>query len=205
MKEDHIHVAKEALVISIAKIGTKDLVSKPVLVLPICTHDIQDTIKDTLRIVIKEFKSFQDAKIVNIATDSDSNRRRLFAELKSEISGLSDLRCLELFEQRALLGRFGVNYDPKHIAKRIRGILISSQREIKLISTTVSKSHIEVILKNESNVSSLLNPKDYQNVPLASQLLKLVVEKSKFVDLNTLNMSIQSSNDREILFVRRNY
>ena len=57
--------------------------------------------------------------LVNLATDGDLNRRCTINTLRSE-NMLEELKGLELFDQNLFLGSLGVNYDPKHLSKRLR-------------------------------------------------------------------------------------
>ena len=43
-----------------------------------------------------------------------------------------------------LFGKYGINFYPKHLAKRIRGCLISESRSIRVINHSISKKHIEM-------------------------------------------------------------
>ncbi len=75
-----------------------------------------------------------------------------------------------LFEKKILFGLLSVNKDPKHLVKRLRGILISEVKTIKIIEKSINKQHLIQAIPNIK--SSLLNPKDYQNVPAAVELLE---------------------------------
>jgi hypothetical protein len=82
------------------------------------------------------------------------------------------------FDDFCLLGRIGINYDPKHLLKSFRGILISDVKYIVLCKVPLNKSHLKMILKD---VDSLLDPKDYPNVPSAV----LLFEKLANVDMES--------------------
>ncbi len=51
--------------------------------------------------------------------------------------------------------------------------MISEKRQIGLIKRKISKKNLEVLVPSCKN---LLNPKDYQNVPFAVELMKTTVD-----------------------------
>lgn len=113
-----------------------------------------------------------------MATDGDLNRRRIVNSLRVENCMLDELKKLELFDQQLLFGTMGINYDPKHLAKRLRGMLISDKRSIVTIKRGFNKGHlIQLFPKNiYQNIDALLNVKDKQNVPHAVKLLQLLLD-----------------------------
>jgi hypothetical protein len=86
---------------------------------------------------------------------------------------------MKLFDTKLLFGDLSINLDPEHLVKRLRGVLVSDKKSIKLISKSFNKQHIKLLLPNIK--SSLLNPKDYQNVPAA---VSLFLELQKIDDQN---------------------
>jgi hypothetical protein len=159
--ENKIHLAKEALVITIAKIANRDFIPKPVLVLPICSHDIQG-LDSILKTIINEFEMANyGSNIINIATDGDLARRKMlnsnrFMMIDEDL--LQVFSNIPLFVKSLLFGKYGVDFDAKHLIKRVRGILISTTRQITLIEHSINRSHIELFLPS---LSAYLNPKDY--------------------------------------------
>ena len=57
-------------------------------------------------------------------------------------------------------GKVGINYDFKHLIKRLRGILISDVRSIVLNKVPINKSHVRNHLNGHKNLEQLLNPQD---------------------------------------------
>ena len=80
-----------------------------------------------------------------------------------------------------VFGECGANFDPKHLSKRYRGQLISDSRSIRVRKVSISKSHIEMFFKGTKGLESMLNPKDYQNVSAAVNLLQLLSTKPTMV------------------------
>ncbi len=71
----------------------------------------------------------------------------------------------------------------------MRGILISTTRQITLIEHSINRSHIELFLPR---LSAYLNPKDYQNVSAAVILLHdLSNIKSSTIEPNKLSKSLK--------------
>ena len=174
-----IHLATEALFIALSDISISST-PKPVLILPICDHSsLFDVQRRAIIAIIETFeKENSEAKICSIGTDGDPSRRKLLNSLRKDNQNFPDLRFMNHFDANCLLGRIGINYDPKHLLKRFRGIFISDVKNIVFCKLPINKSHLRMILKD---ADSLLNPKDYQNVPAAVSLF----EKLSNVDMNS--------------------
>ncbi len=80
---------------------------------------------------------------------------------------------MEYFDQNLVLGKFGVDYDPRHLTKRMRGQIIGKKTTVTSV-VGFNRHHLSIIFDKTPNISSLLNVKDRQNVPLAVQLLELL-------------------------------
>lgn len=154
-----IHVANEALVITLCRISSEDIVPRPILVFPLCSHTFPE-IKEAICQTISIFNEFNpDSHIINIATDGDHYRRKLINDMR-QLSNKSIFYRMPLFSPDFVLGKFGLNFDIKHLIKRIRSLLISDSRSIQLINRPLNKSHIMTMLPN---LTYLLDPKDKQN------------------------------------------
>ena len=80
-------------------------------------------------------------------------------------------------------GKYGLNFDPKHLIKRFRGIFISEKNcGVTLIKRPITKQIISKYYGDEKNLEAILNPKDYQNVPLASQLINMFANTEPKID-----------------------
>ncbi len=171
-KEKKIHLAKEALFFTITKISIDDNVPRPIVILPICSHNSKEQM-NILKYIIEQFEVLNPcSNLINIATDGDLNRRTCIKQNRIPIADRDSIFYkMVLFDCNLLFGKYGVNFDVKHLVKRIRGILISDKRNIILIKHPINKSHLELLLKVKP---SLLNPSDYQNVPAAVELLQLL-------------------------------
>jgi hypothetical protein len=110
-----------------------------------------------------------------MATDGDACRRLVVNSLKSQNFVLEELKDLELFNQEFLFGSIGVNFDVKHLVKRLRGILISVARETTLIKRPFNKQHLRELFPTSKypTIESLLNVHDKQNVKSAVTLLQI--------------------------------
>jgi hypothetical protein len=166
--EDKIHLAKEALCVTICEVSSSDLVPKPVKVLPVCCKTLPN-IGKIIKSVIDIFAEINtEAVMLNVATDGDHYRRKASNHLRTE-SDNPVFRQMKIFNNKFIFGKYGLNFDVKHLIKRIRGIIISEKRNICLIKRSFSRTNIEVIFPD---LKHLLKPNDYQNVPFAVQLLK---------------------------------
>ena len=158
-----IHLAKEALFISIAHISNDDIIPKPILILPVCSHTLTEFI-EAIKNVIKTFEFInENAVITNVATDGDTNRRKILEEFRQPSDEILFTQ-MKYFDNNLFLGKYGI----KHLIKRIRGNIISTKRSFTLICRSFNRDHIESIFPEFKH---LLNPSDYQNVPFAVQLL----------------------------------
>ena len=118
---------------------------------------------------------------MNIATDGDHARRKTLNQMKKLNHSLPVLKLLKNFDRNLVCGEYSVNYDPKHLAKRIRSIMISSSRTMLLNKVQINSNQVEALLKskNISQTSNLLNPHDKQNVPMAVSLLEMIHQLTK--------------------------
>ena len=86
-----------------------------------------------------------------------------------------------------LFGEISINFDPKHLIKRLRGIFISDKKSIKLNEKSFNKQHVKLLLPNIKE--NILNPKDYQNVPAAVQLF---LDMQKIGESNFIENKVSS-------------
>ncbi len=142
---------------------------KPIYILPICSH----TIPNLSNILITIINSFEinnpEAILIDIGTDGDKFRRKLFNSLRRINLNFEKFNRMQYFDSWSVMGKLGVNFDWKHETKRVRGILISQTRSITLIKHSISRNEIELLLPH---LKHLMNPSDYQNVPAAVKLLQ---------------------------------
>ncbi len=178
--EKETHLANEALIISLMPVGDgRKSYPRPILVSPICCHSNDELIRSALSAIIASFDQLNPlSTILNVATDGDSSRRLTLNSMRQPQTHLKCLLNLDLFDQNLLLGKYGINFDAKHIVKRLRSLIISTKRNIKLIKTSVSRFQLTELFKS-SIPSNLINVKDKQNVTAAVELLILINEKTK--------------------------
>lgn len=156
-----------------------DLTPRPILFAPICSHQSYGLLEMAIPNIEKSLKKLnKNAVMVNIASDGDAARRKTLNKMRRLNKSLPVLKLLNNFDLNLVCGEYSVNFDPKHIVKRIRSIIISKSRSMLLNKIHVNVCQVEELLKinNYSNTSDLLNPRDKQNVPKAVALLKLIHE-----------------------------
>jgi hypothetical protein len=105
----------------------------------------------------------------------------------------SPFYSMKLFDTKLLFGDLSINLDPEHLVKRLRGVVVLDKKSIKLISKSFNKQHIKLLFPNIK--SSLLNPKDYQNVPAA---VSLFLEMPKIDDQNFIQSKVSDDIKKEI-------
>lgn len=187
--DEKLHLAKDALCMCLNKISATETLTKPIIIIPVCgkTLNILERVIET--IITKFEKLNPQAKLINLATDGDAFRRKLFNGFRepAEEGFFSHLR---FFSTQFVFGKYGLNFDAKHMIKRIRGILISDQRNICLIKRSFCRQNIALMYPH---LIPLLNPSDYQNVPYAVQLLQGLIESK-----SDSNLEISSHIQQEI-------
>ena len=120
LDSNNIHIATEALIISIGQISAGDIIPKPILIIPICNHTNTCMLNEILPKIVDGFKELNPAsKLVNLATDGDPNRRKVLNSMRMPNLSLPALRELKFFDQNLFLGNMSINYDPKHLLKRL--------------------------------------------------------------------------------------
>lgn len=190
--DQKIHLAKDALCIAINKIDSNDTLIKPILLIPLCGKTFE-LLPFVVKTIIDMFKQFNPkAVMVNISTDGDTYRRKTFNELR-EASNEIFFSNVKYFSNQFVYGQLGLNFDVKHLVKRIRGILISEKRSIHLIKRSFGRDHIAQLYPS---LRHLLNPKDYQNVPFAVKLFEgLLDDKNKITIDNEIYVRIYKEVD----------
>ncbi len=87
---------------------------------------------------------------------------------------------LNHFDLNLVFCDYSVNKDPKHVCKRLRCFIISvnSKKDMTLIKTPISRSHLKKIINKEADLDKLLDIKGKQNVSTAVKLLNLIKEST---------------------------
>ena len=165
-KSNEIHLAKEALCITISKMDRHHNTPKPVIILPVCSHIVTE-LPDIIREIAKIFYEINpNSKLLNIASDGDHYRRKMFNEMR-EPSKDPFYSELPYFDTNLILGEFGLNFDVKHLIKRLRGKIINS-KDTFLLKRNINRGHIVNFFPN---LQRLMDIHDHQNVPYAVDLL----------------------------------
>ena len=148
---------------------------------PICSHESYGLLHQVIPYIVESFTSnSKEAILLNIATDGDTARRKSLNSMKRPNNSLGVLKLMKYFDTNLVCGNYSVNFDPKHLAKRIRSIIISSSRSMVLNKIQINSSIINEFLKsrNIAHVNSLMDPHDKQNVPMAVSLLNIIHEQT---------------------------
>ena len=97
-----------------------DIIPKPILVLPVCSHTFPQ-VTDAIQNIIEIFERLNEtATLTNVSTDGDPYRRKVLEELRQP-SNKTLFSQMKYFDKNLFLGRYGINYDIKHLIKRIKG------------------------------------------------------------------------------------
>ncbi len=169
--------------------STNSRLPKPIYILPVCCHTVNKLEQIIKCIIDKFYKYNSNAHIVEIATDGDTFRRKILNSMRTFQIGFDEFYEMKYFDNRFVHGKIGLNFDFKHLIKRLRGILIAEKRSITLIKHAINKSSIQLFLPH---LSTLLNPFDYQNVPFAVKLLKGLKDISNStIVINDLSVEIK--------------
>ena len=129
-KANEIHLANDALCVTIGKISSTNIVPKPIIVIPLCSHTLFE-INEIVYSIKEIFHEFNPSgHLLNVATDGDHFRRKMLNSVREPSSNLF-WSTLRFFDDHLLYGTLGINFDIKHLIKRIRGIIISDKRMIK--------------------------------------------------------------------------
>ena len=68
---------------------------------------------------------------------------------------LERLTKMLYFDRNLVLGELSVNYDAKHLVKRLRTNFIQEKRSLKLIKTTIGRFNLEELLSKHQLKNSL--------------------------------------------------
>jgi hypothetical protein len=149
--ENNLHLAKEALFIKMSQLSCIDSVLKPIKIAPTCAKYLNE-FENIIREIIRNFNEMNpNSKIINLATDGDTYSRNILNNLRSKCHD-SSLVSLKYLSFDLVLGKYGVNFDMKHLIKRLRGILISEKRHICFIKRKISKTNLEVLKPSCKNL-----------------------------------------------------
>ncbi len=181
LKSNKLHLAKESLLVTLSAItnNSDDKIPKILCNMPLCSHKNGNVIKDIINEIDSTFERLNpNSNIVNVATNGDPYRRNILNQMREENKDLNELKHLPHFHQQFLLGKYGINFDPKHVIKRIRSAIIGN-KSFQLNKLSISKDTIRYVLLNSkkedvSTINHLMDIKDKQNVSSAVKLLNLL-------------------------------
>ncbi len=102
-----LHLAKETLCITVGAMGTTDIVPKPIILIPTCCKTLP-ALKSIITNIKESFdKLIPNGKILNLATDGDHYRRKIFNEMRQSFKVL---QSLTFFNSDLVLGDLTVNF-----------------------------------------------------------------------------------------------
>ena len=160
-------------------ISSVDSTPRPIIFAPICSHKSYGLLEKAIPHIAESFKNHnKDAVLLNIETDGDPARRKTLNSMRRPNKSLPSLKLLNNFDLNLVCGDYSVNFDAKHIVKRIRSCIISPTRSILLSKVHLNSRHVEMLFKSNKipQATNLLNPRDKQNVPMAVSLLRYIHE-----------------------------
>ena len=166
-----------------SEVSATDITPRPIILAPICSHQTEDLILESIPYISQTFKKFNpNGILLNIATDGDPARRKALNKLRKPNNSLPVLKLLTNFDINLVCGEYSVNFDPKYLIKRIRSIIISSNRSILISKRAITSSHVKDLLvsNNVKDNINFLNPSDKQNVPMAVTLMKVIEQLTNF-------------------------
>ena len=192
-----LHIPNELMVIVISNNSSK-MDSQIIAALPQCCKKEYKVQGNLIKEMSNLFKEKHGFPLLNWSTDGDATRRKIFTSFMNnalkETSPLYPLiKDLSIMDMEVGPNEETVNYDPKHLVKRTRNHFLSSS--IFIGDVLLQKEDIVEICKLSSDISegketlcNLVNPKDRQNVPLATRFLKTFCEGlSKLTEIKKIN------------------
>ena len=194
VKNGLLHVPKESMVVTCSSNSVNCKV-QVVAALPTCSKKEIDFQASLIDKISTNFVEKNGAPLLNWSTDGDATRRRLFDGLMSYDLSISSaiypvISRLRLMDTKVGRNEETVNFDAKHITKRIRTSIIGGNFSIG--DVTLTKGDVEKVLSCAPNefphsTAQMLNPLDKQNAPLATSTL-LQFQKA-VLDVNKLKSS----------------
>ena len=190
VKKGVIHAPKETMVIACSS-NSPNCKSQVVAALPTCSKNEIEYQANLIDTISSNFKIKHGAPFLNWSTDGDPTRRQIFHSLMSyELDDDSDIypiiSKLRLVDHQVGRNEETVNFDAKHLCKHMRKCIVGGNFRIGdgIVLCRSDLAKILACVPNDSKHSTeqLLNPKDKQNVPLASQLLLLYCKAVEDVD-----------------------
>lgn len=196
VRNNKMHVPKESMVIAIGSNSSVSSKAQLVCALPTCSKKEIDFQANLLNSLSSEFYIRYNTPILNWSTDGDPARRQLFNALMSHDLQPSSsiyeiISKLKLIDTKVGFHEETVNFDAKHMIKRIRTYAIKG---FSMGTTYISKNDVEKLLQTSTtfdskhSIKELLNPKDKQNVPLATEFvlefIKAVSDKNTVKSIN---------------------
>ena len=195
-----LHPAKEALVVGIASMSSEAYVPVVVSVVGSCgkmkVADVENQAQQR-QLLVELFSALKNANVLAengepaimidaLNSDGDGVRRRALLSLMTCTLRDEDpkvyalLESLPLFDFQVGVKALCLDFDHKHLIKRMRTWLISRE-SIVVVGETVSSSIIRNHLKRRfgdkvRELDTLLNLQDKMNVPAAVKLLRMVAK-----------------------------
>ena len=149
--------------------------------LPTCSKKETEFQANLINSISPQFYIKYNVPILNWSTDGDSVRRQLSVSLMSHDLQQSSpiyeiISKLKLIDTKVGIHQETVNFNAKHLIK-LKRVPTCMIKGFNLGDTYISKSDILTPLKSSKtyesthSVKELVNPKDKQNVPLATEFV----------------------------------
>lgn len=190
LKEQHLHRAKEATVVGIARYDREDYAPYVIMLSGTCKTEEERQQALWIEKVVEAWREAEHGARVHgalwtVASDGDATRRRAFHRLFMQrpldsqsplYKQVGTLRLMNIF-----VGRDDINndFDFKHVLKRWATLMRVKD------GVLVAKAHVQpaamrsYMLKvpgtDRVAIAALYDPKDHQNVPKAVKLLSAIV------------------------------
>ena len=200
--EDRMHLSKECMVFAIAS-NAHNINAHPIVIWPTCSKDEIDIQMSLIQGISDEVLRLSGCPLMCWSTDGDSTRRQIFDKLMeyplqktSPIYGIiSKLRFID-----TMVGKHEetLDFDAKHLAKRMRNYFVGSN--CKFGDTLLYRKDISKILelspeKLKHAIKELVNPKDKQNVGIATEFLYTLSIGLRSPDLKNINIRVAAIAD----------
>ena len=176
VKKGEVHVPKESMVIVCSSNSPAGKI-RVAAALPTCSKNETDFQANLIDTISSNFKSKYGVPLLNWSTDGDPTRRLIFDSLMKYVLDenssiypiMSKLRLVDLDVGR---NEETTNFDAKHLSKRLRTNLIGGN--FKIGEITLSRTDMLKILNlvpnnSQHSTERLIDPKDKQNVSLATE------------------------------------
>ena len=198
VEDGKLHICKECMVVACSNNALKEN-TQILLAWPTCSRSETTIQKDFIEKFSAFFKSKTGAPLLCWGTDGDASRRRIFDALmnvflKVESDIYHIISTLKLMDMYVGENEETVDFDPKHLGKRIRNSCISPQFQIGGVVLTRKdiKSILSLSTTCKHSVDELVNPLDKQNVKLSTDFMVTFSSAVKNASIESVGFRVAS-------------